>query len=126
MLYEDIDNLIGDTPLVKFNEYNNNLYLKLEKYSLNGSIKDRAAYYIINDLIYNNIVKENDLVICSTSGNLGISLAYFCKKYKLRLIIVMPCNISLERIKLINSLGGRVYLVDSSDFNILNDISIKF
>lgn len=125
MLYEDIDNLIGNTPLVKFNEYNNNLYLKLEKYSLNGSIKDRAAYYIINDLINKNKVQENDLLICSTSGNLGISLAYFCKKYKLRLIIVMPNNVSIERIKLINSLGGRVYLVDSSDFNILNDISIK-
>jgi len=125
MLYEDIDNLIGNTPLVKFNEYNNNLYLKLEKYSLNGSIKDRAAYYIINELINKNKVQENDLLICSTSGNLGISLAYFCKKYKLRLIIVMPSNVSIERIKLINSLGGRVYLVDSSDFNILNDISIK-
>ena len=124
MLLDNLNNLIGNTPLFKINKYNNNLYLKLEKYNLNGSIKDRAVYYIINDLINRKRIKENDLLICATSGNFGISVAYFSKIYKLRLIIVMPDNVSKERIKLIKNLGGMVYLVNNSDFNSLNNIAL--
>ena len=122
MLYNNINDLIGNTPLIKEKMLNNNLYLKLEKYNLNGSIKDRTAFYIINSLISDKKIKESDYLVCSTSGNLGISLAYFCNYYKIKLILLMPNNVSKERIKLINSLKAKIYLTKERNFDNLNKI----
>lgn len=102
---------VGNTPLIKWN----NIYLKMENYNPSGSIKDRPALGILKYLIENNIIKKGDTIICPTSGNMGISLGYFSCVFDLKVIIVMPSNMSIERVKLIESYGGKVILSPSEE-----------
>lgn len=103
-------NLVGNTPIYKWND----IYLKMEMFNPSGSIKDRPASLILDRLIRNGIINKNDTVICATSGNMGISLAYFSKYYNINLIIVMPENVSKERVTKILSLGAKLILTKSS------------
>ena len=117
MLINNYENLIGNTPLYRLNKYsekyklNYELYGKLEKYNPTGSIKDRASYYMIKDLLEKRIVKENDTIVISTSGNLGISLSFICKQVNLNLIVFMPENSSIERFLLMKCLNTKVIKV---------------
>ena len=88
---------VGNTPIVKYN----NLYFKLENQNPTGSIKDRAAYNILQSLIKEKTIKKGDTVVISTSGNIGIAVAYFGKKLGLKVIVTMPSNMSIERINLL-------------------------
>ena len=120
MKVKNILDLIGNTPLIELKEikkkYNlkANIYAKLESYNPFGSIKDRAVLQMINDLFLNNKVKEGSLIIEPTSGNTGIALAAIGKIKKLKVIIVMPENMSKERIDLIKKYGAEVILTDAS------------
>jgi cysteine synthase A len=91
---------------------NNNIYAKLEGSNPFGSIKDRTALYLINNGIKDGLINKDTIIIESTSGNTGISLAGICLYYNLKCIIVMPENMSIERIKIIKSLKGKVILTD--------------
>jgi cysteine synthase A len=91
---------------------NNNIYAKLEGSNPFGSIKDRTALYLINNGIKDGLINKDTIIIESTSGNTGISLAGICLYYNLKCIIVMPENMSIERIKIIESLKGKVILTD--------------
>ena len=92
--------IIGDTPMIRINyEFNNRpkyIYAKLEYYNLTGSIKDRVAFYIINNAKKRGDLKENMPIIEATSGNTGISLAALGKKYKHKVYIFMPDWVSKE------------------------------
>ena len=99
MLYDKITSKVGNTPLIKWND----IYLKMEMYNPSGSIKDRPAYNILINLFNDNIIKEGDTIICPTSGNMGISLAYFSKYFSIKVIIVLPDNSSKERISILES-----------------------
>ena len=106
MHYNNIIDLVGNTPILRWND----LFLKMEMYNPSGSIKDRPASFMLDRLIKNGIIKKGDTVVCSTSGNMGISLAYFAKYFDIFVIIVMPDNMSKERCNIIKSLGATLIL----------------
>lgn len=101
---------VGSTPIIEYQ----NLYYKLEFYNPTGSIKDRAAYNILENYYKRGYLKENDTIVLATSGNMGISLAYFGKKFKLKVIIVMPDNVSVERSTLMKKYGAKIVLTDGT------------
>lgn len=104
----DLLDLIGNTPLIKID----NLYLKLEYFNPSGSIKDRMAIKMIEDLEKRSILKENGYVIETSSGNTGISLAMICAMKKYKLIVIMYNDSTIERIKTLKAYGAKVYLIN--------------
>lgn len=114
MLYEKMIDVIGNTPLVKLSKMfsNNNVYVKLEKNNLTGSIKDRPCLEMILKGIEEGTIKKQTTLIEPTSGNIGISISALANYFDLKSIIVMPSSASLERRKLIKDYGGELVLVD--------------
>lgn len=112
MIYNNILDLIGNTPLVK---YSDNIFLKLEYINPSGSIKARVAYSMINEAIKSGDIDKNTVIIEPTSGNTGIALAMVCAVLKLKLIICMPENMSEERKKSISAYGAELVLTSASD-----------
>ena len=106
-VYNNVIDLIGKTPLVKYNE---NIYLKLEFLNPSHSVKDRASYYMLKDAKESGKINDNTVIIEPTSGNTGIGLAMCCAVMGLKIIIVMPENMSEERKKLINGYGAELVL----------------
>ncbi len=93
-----------------------NIFLKLEKQNPSGSIKDRAAYFMILDAERKGLLSEKKRVIVEpTSGNTGISLSLIGAQKGYKVILVMPDNMSIERIKLLKLLGAEVVLTPSSE-----------
>lgn len=111
--------IIGNTPMIKIKyEYNGKekeIYTKLEYYNLSGSIKDRVAYYIINNAKKRGTLKENMPIIEATSGNTGIALAALGAYYKHPVYIFMPDWASMERIELMKLYGAKVILFSKED-----------
>lgn len=111
---------IGNTPMVKIelpDVENINLYAKLEFYNPTGSVKDRAANYIINKLLMKKEIDQKTTLIESSSGNFGIALSAYSKKYGLKFIAVIdPCILPTNEL-LIRSFGARVIKVDVPDCN---------
>lgn len=106
-VYNNVIELIGKTPLVKYNE---NIYLKLEFLNPSHSVKDRASYYMLKDAKESGKINDNTVIIEPTSGNTGIGLAMCCAIMGLKIIIVMPENMSEERKKLIKGYGAELVL----------------
>ena len=110
---------IGNTPMIKINyEYNGQnkyIYTKLEYYNLTGSIKDRVAYYIINNAIKRGNLKKRMPIIEATSGNTGIALAALGRFYNHPVCIFMPDWVSKERIDLIKNYGASIILFSKED-----------
>ena len=111
-VYENILGLIGKTPLVK---YSDNLFLKLEFLNPSHSIKDRASYYMLKEAEKQGLVNKDTVIIEPTSGNTGIGLAMCCAVMGLKIIIVMPENMSLERRKLIQGYGAELVLTPKEE-----------
>lgn len=112
MIYNNILDLIGKTPLVR---YSDNIYLKLEFMNPSGSIKARAAYFMIQEAMERGEINKDSLIIEPTSGNTGIALAMVCAVLKLKLIICMPENMSEERKKAIAAYGAELVLTPAED-----------
>lgn len=114
MLYPNILETIGKTPLVKINKLidnpNVNLYLKLEGQNPGGSIKDRAALYMIEKAEQSGKLKKDKTILEATSGNMGIALAMVgaYKGYKVK--IVMSAGVSEERKKMLRAFGTDLIL----------------
>lgn len=106
-VYNNVIDLIGKTPLVKYNE---NIYLKLEFLNPSHSVKDRASYYMLKDAKESGKINDNTVIIEPTSGNTGIGLAMCCAVMGLKIVIVMPENMSEERKKLIKGYGAELVL----------------
>lgn len=121
MLYENIRDLIGNTPLIRLNSvehYFNSkakIYGKLEGVNLTGSVKDRVAYSMIVDAINNGRVSSGGTIIEPTSGNTGIGLAALAPFFGLNVIIIMPESMSLERRKIIQVYGAKLILTPASE-----------
>lgn len=119
MIYKDILDIIGDTPLISIKPKSLSeiidLYAKLEAYNPTGSIKDRPAAYIIQKLLAKKIISKNSLIIESSSGNFGISLAAYCKKYGLKFLCVVDPNISPTNEFLIKKFGGSLIKIKERD-----------
>lgn len=109
-----IEELIGNTPLVKSGYLNTNpnvsLYFKLEGQNPGGSIKDRAAYFMIQGALERGEINKNSKLIEATSGNTGIALAMICSRFGLSIELVMPENSTIERVKTMQAYGAKVTL----------------
>jgi len=104
----ELEKIIGNTPVKQLG--NTDIYVKLEQYNPAGSIKDRAALFMIEGAEKNGELKKGGLIIEPTSGNTGIGIAYVCKMLGYKAVIVMPDSMSVERINIIKSYGAEVVL----------------
>lgn len=110
---------IGNTPMVRINSLNPNpdvnIYAKLEGFNPSGSIKDRIAVKMINEAEKEGRLRPGQTIIEPTSGNTGIGLAIIgiVKGYPVE--IVMSEAVSMERRKIIRSLGGKVILTPAEE-----------
>lgn len=111
-VYDNVLELIGKTPLVK---YSDNLFLKLEFLNPSHSIKDRASFYMLKEAEKQGLINKDTVIIEPTSGNTGIGLAMCCTVMGLRIIIVMPESMSLERRKLIQGYGAELVLTPKEE-----------
>lgn len=120
MLYDCSLDRVGHTPFVHLEIENFpflDLWAKLEFYNPTGSVKDRAACYIIQKLLKNREIDRDTTLIESSSGNFGIALAAYCRKNGLKFIAVVdPCILSVNEV-LIRSFGARVIMVKRPDCN---------
>lgn len=114
-----MDKLIGETPMVKikakYKEKIINVYAKLEFYNYTGSIKDRLAYYLINESYKNGSLKKGRPIVEATSGNTGISFAALGAYYGHPVHIFMPDWTSIERVNIMKLYGAKVYLVSKDE-----------
>jgi cysteine synthase A len=113
MIYNNILELIGKTPLVKLNKLNNadaEIALKLEFFNPSGSVKDRAAYYMLKEAQKTGKINQNTVIIEPTSGNTGIGLAMCCAVMGLKFIATMPESMSIERRQMIAAYGAELVL----------------
>ena len=114
-----IGKLIGNTPMVKikvkYEERIINIYAKLEYYNYTGSIKDRLAYYIINESKKDGSLKDGMPIVEATSGNTGISFAALGAYYGHPVHIFMPDWASKERINIMKLYGAKIYLVSKEE-----------
>lgn len=106
-VYENVLELIGKTPMVK---YNDNILLKLEFLNPSHSVKDRASFYMLNEAKKQGLINKDTVIIEPTSGNTGIGLAMCCAVMGLKIIIVMPESMSIERRKMIQGYGAELVL----------------
>ena len=116
-VYQNITELIGNTPMVRLNrmvpEGAAEVYVKLEKFNPSGSVKDRAAYNLILTAEQAGLIQPGDTIIEPTSGNTGIGLAMNAAAKGYRAILVMPDNMSKERINILKAYGAEVVLTPS-------------
>lgn len=111
MYYENILDLIGNTPLISLKQTTGlNIYAKAEFLNPGGSIKDRIAKNMIEAAEQDGRLKPGMTIIEPTSGNTGIGLALCGVRKGYRVIIVMPENMSEERKKIIKALGAELVL----------------
>lgn len=114
----EYSNLIGNTPLMRINNKslnNINLYTKLEGFNVTGSIKDRAAKYVLNKLLDLKKISHDTTIIESSSGNMGIALANYCKYLGLKCKIVIDPNILLCNERRLKLFGAKVHKVFNCD-----------
>lgn len=112
MIVKNGIDLIGSTPIIEYTKAEKNIYVKLERYNPCGSIKDRAALWMIEDAERKGILNNNSIIIEPTSGNTGISLSMIGKLKGYKVIIVMPDTMSIERRSLIKAYGAELVLTD--------------
>lgn len=110
MIYNSALELIGNTPIIRLNNIDSNIYLKLEKFNIGGSIKDRAVLGMIEDKMKNKEINVGDTIVEATSGNTGIALSMIGRLKKLNVIIIMPESMTKERIDLMKAYGSDVIL----------------
>ncbi|MEG0702652.1 MAG: cysteine synthase A [Christensenella sp.] len=115
MLAKKLTDLIGNTPMLQLNNINPAIWAKLECFNPQGSVKDRAAYYMVKDGIERGLIKKGTVIVESTSGNTGIALAYICTCMGLRLILTMPESMSVERRTLLAALGAELVLTPAAE-----------
>ncbi len=118
MIIPSILENVGNTPLVsvKLKDFPNlHLHVKLEAYNPTGSVKDRAASYILCKLFKCGTINKETTILESSSGNFGVALAAFCKYYGLRFIAVIDPHISPMNEMLIKSFGAETIKVTQSD-----------
>jgi cysteine synthase B len=118
MIARSILDLIGNTPMVQINHLNTNpnveMYVKLEKFNIGGSVKDRIAKYMIEQAEKTGQLTKDKIVIEATSGNTGIGLAIVCRVKGYNLFLVMPENMTLERRQILNAIGAKIILSEAN------------
>ncbi|MBD0380062.1 cysteine synthase A [Paenibacillus sedimenti] len=117
-MVNSVTELIGDTPAVRINrlvqEGDAELYVKLEYFNPSGSVKDRAAYNLIAQAEKDGRLRPGATIIEPTSGNTGIGLAMNAAAKGYKAILVMPDNMTKERITLLKAYGAEVVLTPAA------------
>ena len=117
-IYENISELVGRTPLLKLNNFMKekgalaDIVAKLEYFNPAGSVKDRAALYMIEDAESKGLLKEGATIIEPTSGNTGIGLAAIGINRGYKVILTMPDTMSEERRSLLKAFGAEIVLTE--------------
>jgi cysteine synthase B len=110
--HESILDAIGHTPLVALPRMSPNprvrLYAKLEMYNPTGSVKDRAAKYLVEDLERRGLLHPDSIILEPTSGNTGIALAMIGRRKGYRVALVMPDNVTSERRQVAALFGAEI------------------
>jgi len=118
MLVNSIDEIIGNTPLIKLNRLSQQtgatILAKCEFMNPTSSVKDRIALNMINRALETGAIDKNSTIIEPTSGNTGVALASICASKGLKLILTMPESMSIERRKLLTHLGAKIVLTPAS------------
>ncbi|KAL4773416.1 cysteine synthase [Aspergillus nidulans var. acristatus] len=112
---------IGNTPLIRLKrlseETGSNILAKAEFQNPGGSVKDRAALYVVKDAEERGLLKPGGTVVEGTAGNTGIGLAHVCRSKGYKLVIYMPNTQSQGKIDLLRLLGAEVYPVPAVAFD---------
>jgi cysteine synthase A len=117
-IYNQITDLIGNTPLLKLNRYGakeglkTDVIAKLEYFNPAGSVKDRIAIAMIEDAEEKGLLKPDSVIIEPTSGNTGIGLAAVAASRGYRVILTMPETMSVERRSLLKAYGAELVLTE--------------
>lgn len=117
-IYNGIEELVGNTKLVYLKNYcestgvNAKICLKLEASNPAGSVKDRAALYMILDAERKGLIKKGATIIEPTSGNTGIGLAAIGRARGYKVVLTMPDTMSVERINLLKAYGAQIVLTE--------------
>ena len=119
MIANSIEDLIGNTPLVKINSLSEKtgatILGKCEFMNPTSSVKDRIAFNMINEAMKSGRITKESTIIEPTSGNTGIGLAAVCAARGLKLILTMPDSMSIERRKLLTYLGAELVLTPAAN-----------
>ena len=118
MIYNNILETIGNTPVVRLNRMGPDhvdLYVKVESFNPLASVKDRLAFAIVNDAEQSGALKPGQTVIEATSGNTGIALAMVCAAKGHPFVATMADSFSVERRKIMRGLGARVILTPAAE-----------
>ncbi len=119
-IYGSAAELIGGTPLVRFSAFGKaagagaEILAKLEHLNPAGSAKDRVGKEMLDAALSSGRITKDSLIIEPTSGNTGIGIAAYAAQLGMKVIIVMPETMSLERRKLIAAYGAKLVLTDGS------------
>lgn len=119
MLYRDLTEAIGNTPMVELGKLNPNqhvrIYAKLEGFNPTGSIKDRIVKAMIEEAERSGELTHDRILLEATSGNTGISLGMFGRIKGYRVKVVMPESVSVERRELLYAFGAEIILSEGSE-----------
>jgi len=118
MIYDNILQTIGNTPVVRLNRMapdHVEMFVKVESFNPMASVKDRLAYAIITDAVQKGELKAGDTVIEATSGNTGIALAMVCAAMGMSFVATMADSFSVERRKIMRGLGAKVILTPAAE-----------
>src|SRR5581483_6917127 len=112
MRYDNLLDSLGNTPMVGLPRLSPSpdvrLWAKLEDRNPTGSVKDRAAFYMVRAAEENGSLRAGATILEPTSGNTGIALAMVAKLRGYRLVCVMPENVSTERVQLLRMYGAEI------------------
>ncbi len=118
MIYNNILETIGNTPVVRLNRIGPDhveLYVKVESFNPMASVKDRLAYAIVTDAEESGALKPGQTVVEATSGNTGIALAMVCAAKGHPFVATMADSFSVERRKIMRGLGAKVILTPAAE-----------
>jgi len=119
MIANSIEELIGNTPLVRLNRLSElsgaTILGKCEFMNPTSSVKDRIAMNMVNEALASGVINQDSTIIEPTSGNTGVGLAGICASKSLKLILTMPESMSIERRKLLSHLGAEIVLTPASE-----------
>lgn len=120
-IYETIDQLIGETPLVRLKDtlkpegFNGEILLKLESLNPGGSVKDRIGKAMIDHAEAEGVLKEGGIIVEASSGNTGIALALVGAARGYKVILTMPETMSKERRALLKAYGAELVLTSGEE-----------
>lgn len=110
--YESMQELVGDTPMVKLPyvgaKLKSQIFAKLELYNPAGSVKDRVGRYMIQDAEEKGLLKPGATIIEATAGNTGIGIAFGALNRGYQVIFVVPTKFSIEKQQLMRALGAKI------------------